>query len=285
MGINYNKQLDLKDFLNLDEGVSKSEDGFEFNYDLDGVNDIIPLVTNGVEKTSFQDIDFLYYAYGFSSTVDRNIRTEFIHNLKFSTDDDFVKERNCFVRTAINRLGNAINLGMYDVLVYPETSSPLLGEMVRVIYNWQRPKYGIVTFQLLKELPSRIMFDYDSFKISWLDTIVNNRPRYTEKQKAETLSKIQSTMDDIHNLDYFSIARDVNKTKYRHFIENYLKFENERDKKIFDGLNNAKILIVDDIVTSGSTLEQILKTIATVRDPHKNNTITLFSLLGKNDID
>jgi hypoxanthine phosphoribosyltransferase len=86
-------------------------------------------------------------------------------------------------------------------------------------------------------------------------------------------------MSNIHKSDYFSIARDIKKTKYRPYIKNYYKFKDEKDKELFKRLENSNVLIVDDIATSGTTISHLLKTIRSLND--KNN-ITVFSLLGKN---
>ena len=85
-------------------------------------------------------------------------------------------------------------------------------------------------------------------------------------------------MDKIHNLDYFSIARNVKKSKYRQFIRNYYTFKDESDRKIYEAILNTNVLIVDDIVTTGTTLSHVLNCLRSVND---TNNIVIFSLIGK----
>jgi predicted amidophosphoribosyltransferase len=86
-------------------------------------------------------------------------------------------------------------------------------------------------------------------------------------------------IDSIHNLEYFSIARDVKKTKYRQYIRKYYTFKDENDRQLFETIQNTNILIIDDIVTSGTTISHLLKCLRSVND---TNNIVIFSLIGKN---
>lgn len=106
--------------------------------------------------------------------------------------------------------------------------------------------------------------------------------RYTqEAHKQEALFKINELMKNIHNKDYFSIARDVKKCKYRQYISNYYKFPNEEIREKFKALTNANIILVDDIVTSGTTIYHLLNTLRCIND---SNNIVVFSLIGKDTL-
>ena len=50
------------------------------------------------------------------------------------------------------------------------------------------------------------------------------------KEKEEVLSIIENLINDIHKLDYFSIARNIKNKKYEPFITNYLKFASDREE-------------------------------------------------------
>ena len=127
----------------------------------------------------------------------------------------------------------------------------------------------------MKALPKNIMFDYKAFNRLVLDTYASNgRPRYTDAQKQDVLKSINDMMDDIHKLDYFSIQRNVKKSKWRPFIKNFLAFKNEDEKSLYMSIASSKVLIVDDIHTSGSTKNEILRVIRTVNNTHD---ITVFT--------
>ena len=151
-------------------------------------------------------------------------------------------------------------------------------DMLKYLNRFASP--DIVSMEMIKELPSKIEFDYNRFTIEVLNSkLPNGRNRYTSQQKEVVIKNIQTMMKSIHNLDYFSIARDVNKTKYRQYIRNYYIFKDENDKRLFESIQNTHILIIDDIVTSGTTISHLLKCLRSVND---SNNIVIFSLIGKN---
>ncbi len=66
-------------------------------------------------------------------------------------------------------------------------------------------------------------------------------------------------MELIHQKDYFTIAKDVKKSRFRPYMMNFLHFKNEEDKELCSNLRKQNVLIVDDVTTSGSTLNEILR--------------------------
>lgn len=80
----------------------------------------------------------------------------------------------------------------------------------------------------------------------------------------------------IHSLDYFSLADSV-KVKYRRYIKNYLNID-ERSKEVIKSIQSGKILIVDDINTSGSTLNEIIRIIRKINNQCE---IYIFTLICK----
>ena len=88
-------------------------------------------------------------------------------------------------------------------------------------------------------------------------------------------------IDLIHQKDYFTIAKDVKKSRFRPYIMNFLKFATEADEQLCRSIRQQNILIVDDVTTSGSTLNEILRTLRILND---DNRITIFSIIGRNDL-
>lgn len=122
----------------------------------------------------------------------------------------------------------------------------------------------------------------DGYEQQYLnDVLENGRPRYTESQKQQVRDNINEMMNDIHKKDYFTIAKDVKKNKLRPYITDFLCFKDEKDKQLCDRIREQNILIIDDITTSGSTLNEILRTL---RILNENNNISIFSLIGRKDL-
>lgn len=63
--------------------------------------------------------------------------------------------------------------------------------------------------------------------------------------------------------------------------EMFIQFATDADRDLCATIKNQNILIIDDITTSGSTLNEILRTL---RILNEDNSITIFSLLGRKNL-
>ena len=274
--IRENKNLKKGKVLNEGVKYDADNDSFIFNFEMDNEADIIQLQKIGYQISAFNQC--YYYAYEFAEGTTSSDRGAFIHSLKFPDGKISQKDKRTFIVNGVNKLDSDISLPSFKLVVYPESMSELNREMLGYLNRFASP--DLISMEIVKELPSRIEFDYERFKVEILDSkLENGRFRYTEKQKEEVLGNIQTMMDRIHHLDYFSIARDVNKSKYRPFIRNYYVFKNEEDRKLFEKITKTNVLVIDDIVTSGTTISHILNSLRSVNDTNK---IVVFSLIGKN---
>ena len=88
-------------------------------------------------------------------------------------------------------------------------------------------------------------------------------------------------VDLIHKKDYFTIAKDVKKSRMRPYMMHFLKFDNKEDEELCMGIRKQNVLVIDDVTTSGSTLGEILRTL---RILNEDNEITIFSLIGRKDL-
>ena len=136
--------------------------------------------------------------------------------------------------------------------------------------------------ELVKALPSNISFDMDAYEQSYLnDVLENGRPRYTEAQKEDVRQSITKMLDLIHQKDYFTIAKDVRKSRFRPYMMQFLKFASAADEELCATIRKQNVLIIDDVTTSGSTPNEILRTL---RILNEDNDITIFSLIGRKDL-
>ena len=264
----------------LKEGVqyNKNTNSFVFDFEHDNETDIIKLEHIGKKIEAFGEC--FYYGYEFSDDVDSKIRSEFIKTVKFPGNFDNNTDLSKFIYNAVTYLDSQISLPSYNVIVIPQSISEINRKMISYVSRITENRY--IEIEMIKDLPQKIEFDYVRFNKEVLERLDDNgKPRYTEKQKEQALSNIQKMMDNIHKLDYFSIARDVKKNKYRRYIQNYYKFPDEETKDVFMRITNTNVLVIDDIVTSGTTIFHLLKSLRCVND---NNKITIFSLIGKNNI-
>ena len=251
---------------------------FVFDFEHDGTEDIVSLTGEGYQVEAFGKC--FYYGYEFSEQTDGNVRSAFIKHVKFSRDLQQSPDLTLFIKKAIDQLSHRIDLYNYNLIVMPESSSKVNQYMLRYIYRFAQPM--LRKMELVKALPASISFDMDAYENQYLDDVLENgRPRYTEAQKGEVKQSITKMIELIHQKDYFTIAKDVRKSRMRPYIMNFLRFATEEDKELCATIRKQNILVIDDVTTSGSTLNEILRIL---RILNEDNEITVFSLIGRKDL-
>ncbi len=261
-------------------GVTFDDNGqrFIFDFEHDGGDDLVSLTGEGYQVEAFGRC--FYYGYEFSEQVDSNLRSAFIKYVKFSEQLQDNPELTQFIKRAVDNLNRKINLYDYDLVVMPESSSKVNQYMLRYIYRFAQPT--LRKMELVKALPANISFDMDAFEQQYLeDVLENGRPRYTEAQKAEVKQSIGQMLDLIHQKDYFTIAKDVKKSRFRPYMMQFLKFATQADEELCATIRQQNVLIIDDVATSGSTLNEILRSL---RILNEDNDISIFSLIGRKDL-
>ncbi|MBR2237658.1 MAG: hypothetical protein IJ887_07250 [Prevotella sp.] len=254
------------------------EQRFVFDFEHDGKDDIVSLTGDGYQVEAFGRC--FYYGYEFSDQVDGSVRSAFIKHVKFTEDLQNNPDLTHFIKKAIDNLNRRINLYDFNLVVMPESSSKVNQYMLRYIYRFAQPM--LRKMELVKSLPARISFDMDAYEQSYLnDVLENGRPRYTQAQKDEVKQSIAKMLDLIHQKDYFTIARDVKKSRFRPYMMNFLRFATEQDKELCATIRKQNILVMDDVTTSGSTLNEVLRALRILND---DNEITIFSLIGRKDL-
>lgn len=251
---------------------------FVFDFEHDGNDDIISLTGSGYQVEAFGKC--FYYGYEFSDQIDGATRSAFIKHVKFSEPLQDNPDLTSFIKKAIDNLSHQINLYDYNLVVMPESSSRVNQYMLRYIYRFAQPT--LRKMELVKNLPANISFDMDAYEEQYLnDVLENGRPRYTKEQKEEAKQSINQMLELIHKKDYFTIAKDVKKSRFRPYMMQFLKFNSKADEELCTTIRKQNILIIDDIATSGSTLGEILRTL---RILNEDNNITIFSLIGRKDL-
>ena len=88
-----------------------------------------------------------------------------------------------------------------------------------------------------------------------------------------TIDKLEKELSKIKQQSDFSLRRDVHPTSIRHYISNFLEI-----KKATDSLSDSRnVLIVDDFMTTGTTVNEIIRIIDQYNPDCK---IFIFTLIG-----
>lgn len=250
-------------------GVRPQEDKFIIDYTYNYPEDIIDVVEPQLYTTTKHN-DIYYFGYKFKDDVDSNTRTNFIHSIKQIGPSALTDEEvDQFIERPLADLDKRINLYHIDCLVYPISNrSPLVSKIIRAINSTTSRDMSRCSFEFVKQTPTDISFDFDSFEADYSD-----HPGY-----AQMLDYIENILlPKIHNLDYFSIAQNV-KTKYRPYITGFINFSSDEDIMKYSKLQGSNILVVDDVNTSGSTLDEILRVLNKV---NVGCNIYIYTLIGK----
>ena len=251
------------------EGISKDDDDDIFDEDSDSVDDIISLTGTKLYDSTIGD-NIYWFGYKFNDNVSRKDRKDFADWIKGLAETKPTQQQyEQIISRPINQL--YIDNGVEDIglIVSPRSNrSDLVQRMLRVIGNLFPHSIRRSSVELVKNANKNVEFDWDLF---------NEEFTGDSKQYQDIKSYIESELlPKIHSGEYFSIARDV-KPKYRPYIKDYLIADSMTKNKILD-VGNGSILIVDDINTTSSTINEILKVIKSI---NPNCTIYIFTLIGK----
>ena len=202
---------------------------FVFDFKHDGSEDTVSLTGTGYQVEAFGKC--FYYGYEFAEQVEGSVRSAFIKHVKFSGSIQENPDLAMFIKKAVDNLSHKINLYDYNLVVMPESSSKVNEYMLRYIYRFAQPT--LRKMELVKNLPLNISFDMDAYEQQYLDDVLENgRPRYTAAQKEAAKQSINEMLDLIHKKDYFTIAKDVKKSRFRPYMMQFLKFASKEDEQL-----------------------------------------------------
>lgn len=258
----------------LSEGVKFNAPAFTFDFNTNGKEDIISL--SGSLKSSEVYGNTYFFQYEFNDNVPSSTRSAFIHALKFDQSQLGASNVDNFIETAISNLSRAINLADVDIVLYPQSSSPLTKDLIDRLDSFTDSN-AYVKIEVMKKAVNEIDFNWSKFE-KYCEN--HNVPKNAQ---AVMKSKMDKMLDDIHSLDYFSIAKNIKDQKYKRFLSTVYKFYDAKTIELVKSIKGKKILIVDDIYTSGTTIEQILKAYRAL-DPDDSNVVAVFTLIGKSKV-
>lgn len=255
--------------LYIRSGVRNTDGQYIIDYNYNLPDDIITMYSPQLYRAIHGNYEY-WFGYKFNADTSSKQRSEFIAYLKGLTEPKISDiELTRFIERPLSALNSAINLYKIDCLVYPLSGrSELVRKIVNVVNRRTSHDMNRVSFELVKSAPKDIEFDYDSFEADYSDDF------NTYNQMKQYVDNV--LLPKIHQLDYFSLAQSV-KPKYRGYIKQYLSLSDTAADKLAK-LQGSNILIIDDINTSGSTLDEILRVVNAVND---SCNIFIYTLIGK----
>ena len=251
-------------------GIRLNDTGYAYDYTTNLPGDTLHLVVPQIYRSSIKN-NIYWFGYRFNKDISSKERSEFIHYLKGLTDPKITEgELTSLIEQPLIELHNKINLYDVDCFVYPGSKrSNLVKKMISIIQDFTSRDMAKFSFELVKSVPTDVEFDWDMFDA---DLKYDSDTSKYRNMKAYVENIL---LPNIHELDYFSLAESV-KAKYRKYIKNFIKFT-DVDLVKFSKLQCKNILVVDDINTSGSTLNEILRTLNKI---NSKSNIFIYTLIG-----
>lgn len=257
---------------NIEAGIREQKEGYVFDYTYNYPSDIVNLVSPQLYRSTHGNRVY-WFGYEFNPGVSSYQRKRFIDYVKGVGDRSMPDEQlEKFIQLPLKELNSIVNTYHIDCFVYPKSGrSPLVSKMISAIARITSRDMDKCSIELVKSAPTDIQFDWDSFDADYS----GNANRYNQARNYVE----EVILPGIAEKDYFSLAACV-KPKYRKYITNLFQLSYD-DINRLSGLQGSNILIVDDINTSGSTIDEVLRII------QKLNTdcnVFIYTLIGHPEI-
>jgi len=227
------------------EGVTFNDDGFIFNFKTDSDDDIIHLSYKSglLKKSTFNKRKIMYGC----KIIKKNNKDEFtfLRSLKdISKAEVYIspEDYEMLLNKIINKFNYEHPVNEYDIIISPASKSRLLMDIVKKLKSKDR-NVLLSNDSIIKNTLDGIKIDYDKLKSTkWniSDELDKQFKRATEN-------------------GYFKMQKVF--PRFRKFFTNFLVFKNENQRRIYNTIRNGRVLIVEDYITSGSTLRETLRLI------------------------
>lgn len=252
----------------LSEGVRETSSGFIIDFTSDRHDDIVKVV----EPTLYQTELFgnvYWFGYRFEDSADSRSRAKFTRWIKgLSEDKPTETELRQFIERPLSLLNKSVPLSSFNGFVYPISGrSELVSTIIRITNSYLPHDTDGISFELIKNIPSNVGFDWNGFEHDIVDKMsFRDRSRYVNKTLLPT----------IHSSEYFSIGEVP--PKYRPYVKDYLIFKDKDTEDAMQSIESGRLLLIDDIDTTRSTLKEMLRIVNKVNPKCE---VYIFTLIGK----
>lgn len=226
----------------IEEGVRQEDDQLLFDFTGDQEGDIMSLrFSSGRSRIQKKGNTKYRYYFAYELPYKQQGARDLVYKLK-SMDDTLSKES---VQLLINKAVMGVNavhdLSSFDTIIYPKSSSKILTAFSEQLQK----KSGVA-----KLLPdSFVKASREQIKFDWAAINKINKP--------ETKSAVIKIADSIKNAEGEFKMKEIF-APYRKFVSDFLIFNSEESREVFNSVIGKKIIIVDDYRTSGTSLKQMI---------------------------
>lgn len=242
-----------------------TKDGIRINayipFKFKSINDISNDYLKSRSKISLYYWDIENDGKKLISGLKNSLRTV-IKNLK-STNNVILSSQNVddikqMVKNGVAKFNSdsETKIADYDLIVKVPSSAPLndliLNEFTSYISN-DKPK--VITDLILKDFIKKVSFDYKKWRQD------NFKPTMDVSKRRGNLSRLKHSKYalGLKNPDDDFQIKSVDPASYRIYFKDFLRFNPQIDRTIFNAIYGGKILIIDDTFGRGVTIVESVK--------------------------
>ena len=246
----------IKDVLS--EGIKKVDGQYEFNPNGDNFDDIIKFNDGISSITNNIYGDNVLVGIAFNSEGDHKNKLQFIKDLKFG--DNITEEQvNYILDTVVKNLDEQIGLSKFDFIVSPQSSSKLNSKLMYRV--GEQTNGEVISNFFVKNEVENIWMDIEKAKL--------------DGKNNKFLKRLPKRFEMAKSVDNQSIKLQPLNRYERMYLRDFLRV-NDEHKVISSMMGGAKVLLVDDIFSSGKTtndMSGLLKSIGV-------DDVTIFTLFS-----
>lgn len=263
----------------INGGIRKNDDGsYYFCKTLDLSTDLLYLNTDtsGLKKT--KDLEY-FYAYEFNKDATSEDIADFRHALKNRLNDVSTFDEEdiyYFVEKGLYRLDRYRPLSSFNVVVMSESSKQFSLLTLTDSILEENVDGEITTIKMIKNLCKDVIFDRDKARNALLST---DKYRGKERKVERALDKIESIFRPLQGTTKAFKMKLYVPVVARVGFTNIFSFQNKEQEELYRSLETgSNVLLVDDLITSGSTVREIKATLDAI---NPNINMTIFILINQ----
>lgn len=252
-------------------GVYMNRGTPQFDFDYDESDDIILLNSNCSGEYDDDGVKYVY-GYTYQKGADRKQIAAFRTYIKGRYSDMFSRNPDVdkFVEAGVLKLDDYVPFSSISAIVnIKPTKEPAL---VHIMRNHLEELIDTreYDFDLVKETYENVSFDEEKARESM------KQARYSSRRIDEAIADLKVQFNALKKSGRLFEMKQFNPHPIRDGFSDFLKFESDEQRAVFESLQGVTVLIYDDLITSGSTIKEVVRYL---RGINNKNTLVAFALV------
>lgn len=226
--------------MRINDGVEYNEEdqSFNFNFDSDIETDVISLRKSYHNNRLYKAKDLKYFlSYRYSKAFKTTgIKDLFLRKLKSKKINDLDYE--LLIKNGVDYLSEYIDLNEINVIIAPQSSSPLVEDILFELEDRCSDQIVIVDSFFIKNMINNIEVDYS--KLGNETALKSFNKQYANATSSGTFR-----------------IKDIKFVPFRRLIKNFLIVNDQVTEDVLLKINGGNVLLVDDVMTTNITMGEM----------------------------